>query len=142
IVPRVSLIAHAGFNRLSSGITANHYGSFFAPGLAFTFQHSLSEKAAIGYNLGVEWGDTKEPPVWIYTLAYGLDIAENWYTYLEIFGAAKKNELPIHSFDGGLAYYLNTNVKLDLSGGFGLNAIAPKNYIALGFSFRVKTGKK
>jgi hypothetical protein len=119
-----------------------HYGSFFAPSLVLTFQNSLSEKAAIGYNLGVEWEDTKEPPAWIYTLAYGSNIGEKWYSYLEIFGSARKNELPQHTIDGGIAYFINNNVKIDLSAGFGLNSVTPKNYIAVGFSFRVKTRKK
>ena len=142
IRPRISLIGHAGFNRLSSRMTASHYGSFFAPSLVFTFQNSTSENAAIGYNLGVEWEDTKEPPAWIYTLAYGSNIGERWYAYIEVFGAAIKHEPPQHTIDAGIAYWINNNMKVDLSGGFGLNSFTPRNYIAVGFSFRIKTGKK
>jgi hypothetical protein len=31
---------------------------------------------------------------------------------------------------------------VDLSGGFGISKEAPKNYVAVGFSFRIKTKHK
>ena len=142
IIPRISLIGHAGFNRLSSKLSNAHFGSFFSPRLCFTFQNSLSERIAIGYNLGVEWADTNESPVWFYTFAPGFTLGEKWYAYTEAFGSFEKNEKAQHTFDIGVAYYLNDNTKFDLSGGVGIAGSIPNNYIAIGLSFRCNTKKK
>jgi hypothetical protein len=37
---------------------------------------------------------------------------------------------------------LNTDLIIDFSGGFGLTNNAPKNYIALGISYRFSTQQK
>ncbi|MFZ1264433.1 MAG: transporter [Chitinophagaceae bacterium] len=141
LLPRISLIGYTGLNRLSSRKTNAHFGSFFSPGIRFTFQNSLSENAAIGYNFGLEWEDTQEPPTWFYTFAPGFDLGEKWYGYIEAFGFLRKNEAPQHSLDAGIAYYISNNVKIDLSAGFGISKAAPKNYVAVGFSFRCTTKK-
>jgi hypothetical protein len=142
IIPRISLIGQTGFNRLSSRLTNGHYGSFFSPGLSFTFQNSLSDKAALGYNIGVEWEDTQdEPATWFYTFAPGFELGEKWYAYIEVFGFFRKYESPEHILDGGIAYYINENNKVDASAGFRITPSGPKNYVALGFSFRFKVKK-
>jgi hypothetical protein len=62
--------------------------------------------------------------------------------YAEIFGFILKDEAPQHNIDGGIGYYLTNDVKLDVSGGFGISRTSPRNYFALGISFRVNTKKK
>jgi hypothetical protein len=142
IIPRISLIGKTGFNRLSSRLYNPHFGSFFSPGFSFTFQNSLSEHAAIGYNLGVEWDDAKYyPPFWFYTFAPGFELGEKWYAYIEVFGFFRKYESPEHILDGGIAYYINENMKVDASAGFRVSPVGPQNYVALGFSFRFKVKK-
>jgi hypothetical protein len=59
--------------------------------------------------------------------------------YAEAFGFILKNELPQHNLDGGIAYYLTNDLKVDVSGGFGISEASPKNYFALGISFRINT---
>ena len=45
-------------------------------------------------------------------------------------------------FDCGLTYLISNDIIIDLSGGFGISKISPKNYLSLGFSYRFKTTKK
>jgi hypothetical protein len=142
IMPGISLLAHTGFNRLSSKNWFAHNGSFLAPGFSFAFQNSLSDKVGIGYNLGMEWEDTRETPTWIYTLSAGFNIGENWYSYIEVFGSAQKNEAAQHNADAGIAYWITNNLKVDISGGVGISKESPKNYVAVGFSFRCNTNRK
>ena len=87
------------------------------------------------------WERFGEDPAYIYTLTTGFNLAEKWYAYIEAFGSVWKKEKPEHSVDGGVAYYINDNFKIDLSAGFGINEKAQDNYIAIGASFRFKTGK-
>jgi hypothetical protein len=135
--PKTSLIAHYDFSRLRSIYKDTTDGANFR----FTMQHTLSEKMALGYNVGMEWGRFGEPPAYIYTFAPGIDISDKWYAYIELFGFIRKNEKPENSIDGGVAYYVTNNFKLDISSGFGISKAAPDWYIAIGGSIRFKTGK-
>lgn len=137
IIPQISLIAHTGCNRLGSRFT-NRHGSFFSPNFRFVLQNSITENFAIGYNFGAEWEDTHEPPVWLYTFAPGLNLGEKWYAYIEAFGFFFKDYAPAHSFDAGIAYYINDNIKADVSAGVGISKAAPDNYVSIGLSFRFK----
>src|SRR5690349_198370 len=65
IRPRISLITHLSFNKLASEVARN--GTFLSANFRFTFQNSITENFAIGYNLGMEWEDFNEPPVYAYT---------------------------------------------------------------------------
>lgn len=139
LVPKTSVIAHLGMASMaSSAFRTDH----LAPSFRFTMQNSITENIDIGYNLGAEWDGFSSTPAWIYTFAPGFNIGKKWYSYLEAFGSVRKNEKPQHSLDAGLAYYINNDLKIDISGGFGLSAEAPKNYIAIGGSFRFNTKSK
>ncbi len=109
-----------------------------SPNFRFTLQNSISENITIGYNIGAEWDGEKTGPTYIYTLSPGFNFAKKWYAYIEAFGGIKKHELSQHNIDGGLAYYISKNYKIDISSGFGITKAAPEWYIALGFSARFK----
>ncbi len=139
LLPKTSLIAHMGIP------TIGHPAfkiSKWAPNFRFTFQNTLSEQAALGYNFGAEWDGVSNTPDWIYTFAPGLNIGKNGYAYVEAYGSVRSGELPQHSIAGGVAYYLSDDLKIDLSGSYGLTEAATDHYIAIGFSFRAPTRKK
>ena len=139
LLPKTSVIVHLGIPTLSSrSFKTDH----LSPSFRFTFQHSLTDNIGLGYNLGAEWDGYSDTPSWLYTFAPGFNLGKKWYAYLEAFGFIRKNEAPQHNLDAGLAYFISNNVKVDLSGGLGISASAPKNYVAVGFSFRVNTAKK
>jgi Putative MetA-pathway of phenol degradation len=140
IIPEISLLAHTGFNRIASEFGRG--GSFFSPSFSFAFQNPITENFAIGYNFGAEWDNTYDSPTWLYTLSPGFNLGEKWYAYIEAFGFFRKNEPPEHLLDGGVSYCINSNMKVDASAGFGISPAAPKNYLAIGFSFRCNTRHK
>jgi len=133
LLPKTSLIFNLG---LPSVASKNFKADHLAPSFRFTMQNALSNNIALGYNLGAEWDGFSKIPIWLYTFAPGFDIGKKWYVYLEAFGFIRHNEKPQHSLDAGIAYYINNDVKIDLSGGFGISDSSPKNYIAIGGSFR------
>jgi len=137
LLPKTSLIFHMAIPKLAGKTFRNDK---WAPNFRFTMQHSLSENIGLGYNLGAEWDGYSSTPYWIYTIAPGFNLGKKWYGYIEAYGAVRKGDAPQHGVDGGLAYYVNDNVKLDISGGF--NIINSPNYMALGCSFRFNTTKK
>lgn len=136
IFPKTSLLLHLGIPALSSKA---FHSDHLAPSFKLLLQKSLTNFLGLGSNLGAEWDGFTPTPVWLYTFSPGFTMGKNWYAYIEAFGFIQKNELPQHSIDGGLAYYINNNIKIDISSGFGLTKATPKNYVAIGFSFRFKT---
>ncbi len=140
LLPKTSLIAHSS---LLSTTQDGKDGTKHNLGLnyRFTFQNTISKKISLGYNLGMEIDDFNEKPIYIYTLTTGFEIGKKWYAYVESFGSIIQNEAPQNSLDGGFAYYVNNNFKLDISAGIGISNAAPRNYVAVGFSFRFDTDK-
>jgi hypothetical protein len=138
--PRISLITHLSFNKLASETARN--GTFLSANFRFTFQNSLSDNIAIGYNLGMEWEDFHEPPAYAYTFSSGFDLGDKWDTYIEAFGFLIKDSPDQHSLDAGIAYYINDNLKADASAGVGLNKYTPDHYFGIGVSWRYKIKKK
>lgn len=137
LLPKTSLIFHLAIPKLAS--KKFRYDKW-APNFRFTMQHSLSDNIGLGYNLGAEWDGFSQKPYWIYTIAPGFNLGKKWYGYIEAYGAVRRYEAPQHGIDGGLAYYVNDNVKLDISGGFSL--INSPVYVALGGSFRFAAARK
>lgn len=130
--PKTSLIVHLGFPFAASNPDKEQ--NLF-PSYRFSFQHTISKVVGLGYNIGSEWDGFENRAVWLYTLASGFNFGEKWYGYFEVFGF--KEDVWQHAVDGGFAYYVNSNAKLDLSTGFGLRNDVLKNYVSLGFSIRI-----
>ena len=139
LTPKTSLIAHVGIPEIGQPAFKI---SKWAPNFRFTFQNTLSEQAALGYNFGAEWDGASNTPDWIYTFAPGINVGENGYAYVEAYGSVRKGSSPKHSLAGGVAYYLSDDTKLDFSGSYGLTKAATDFYLAIGFSFRAPTATK
>lgn len=133
VVPTTSLIAHVCLPFTSAQYDGQQK---IFPTFRFVFQNSLTKNLGLGYNLGGEWNGYDGTPAWIYTFSPNFNIGKKWYAYIEAFGSLFRNKWQ-HALDGGFAYYISNDTKIDLSGGFGLGSSQLKNYISIGFSFRV-----
>ena len=129
IMPKTSLIFHFALPKFAS---KSFQSNKVAPNFRFVMQNTLSKTLGLGYNIGAEWDGFTNTPTWIYTFAPGFTLSKKWYGYIEVFGFINKNECPQHSIDGGLGYFLNDNIKLDVSSGFGISKAAPNWYFSLG----------
>lgn len=138
LLPTTSFIFHFGIPAFSS---AKFKPDKIAPNFRFTMQHTLSANVSLGYNLGCEWDGFTNNPAYVYTITAGYNPAKKWYTYIEAFGVFKKQILPEHNLDAGLAYYISDNFKTDISSGFGISKAAPTWYVAIGFSARFNLKK-
>ena len=135
IIPYTSLIAHIGFPEAAS---SQYRANYYYPEFRFTMQHTISEKQSLSYNLGAEWNGVDKKPTFIYTLTSGYSLTETIGAYIEFYGFVPQIGKADHRFDIGGTYLFNDNHQLDVSGGFGLSAISPEYYFALGYSFRFK----
>ncbi len=137
-MPKISLLLHLAIPGLSS---KNFKINKAAPKFRFSMQHTLTDQIGLGYNLGAEWDGYNNQPTLIYTFAPGFNLNEKWYGYFEAYGFISRAETAQHNLDGGIAYYVNDNTKLDISSGFGISKTAPDWYFAIGASIRFKTGQ-
>lgn len=135
--PKTSLIFHMGLPFVASD---PDWSRELFPSFRFTLQNTLSEKFGLGYNVGSEWNGYENKAIWLYTFSPNFSFGKRWYSYVEIFGFREDGWQ--HAVDGGLAYYISNDVKLDLSGGVGLKDNPLRNYIAVGLSFRVPVSPK
>ena len=131
ILPKTSLLFHFGIPGLATYTDKLLFNS------RLSMQHTLTKNISLGYNLGVEFDGTSDDPNFIYTFSPGINIDEKWYAYVEAFGTLQKQSE--HNIDGGFAYFINDNFKMDISGGFGLTSNAPKYYTSIGASIRFNT---
>jgi hypothetical protein len=138
MLPKTSLLFHVAIPGLAS---EKFKADKLAPNFRFSMQHTINKLIGIGYNLGAAWDGFSKDPAWVYTLSPGFNISEKWYGYIEVFGSVSKENEPEHNVDGGFAYYVSRDFKIDLSSGFGISREAPDWYIAIGASFRFKPVK-
>lgn len=140
IRPKTSFIAHYHLNHLRTIFKDTLDGGDFR----FAMLHTLSKTLLIRYNIGMEWKYFISNPYYVYSFSPGFNIGEKWFAYIELFGSFRKPKKydPENSFDFGIAYYINDNLKVDASAGLGLSKRAPDNFYAVGASFRFRTSKK
>jgi hypothetical protein len=137
-IPKTSFIGHLTVPKLASKEFSVNY---YAPSFRFTMQHTLSDRFTLAYNLGAEWDGETPEPTFIYTLTTGFSITKKLGCYVESYGFSPQTQQPDHRLDGGFTYLISNNAMIDISGGLGLTANAPKYFASLGFSFRFKTKK-
>jgi hypothetical protein len=139
ILPKTSVLAHLG---LPFASTSPDKDQSVFPSIRLSMQHTLTKTIGLGYNAGAEWDGYTSTPVWLYTFSPNFTIGKRWYAYVEAFGFLSKLQHPQHNVDAGIAYYVSNNVKIDLSAGKGVSKHPTfKNYVAIGFSFRLPVGK-
>lgn len=131
--PKASIIAHVGLPFFTG---QNFQPKMWETSARFTFQHTVSDVISISSNWEMKWFYNSLSPAFGYTFAPGFNLSKRWYFYLELFGFVGNAHLPDHNVDGGIAFLINQNIKIDFSAGAGLSKAAMRNYMSLGFSCR------
>lgn len=116
------------------------------PTVRLAFANGLSERVALGYNVGVAVssapngaGGTATFVDALYTLAFGFALAPGVGAFAESFGT-----LPVsgdvgsqHALDGGFTVLVSDNLQFDMSGGVGLNRAADDWFLGAGVALRI-----
>lgn len=135
-LPRTALITHYHWDNLNRDESERNQLMHSVGDAVLTFQNDFGKGYGIGYNFGAEF-HTNGSLEGIYRIAPNMNLGQNGYAYVEIFGRVPFSMNVDHWVDGGLAYYLSDDVKLDCSIG---KSVSNKSdwYGALGISFRFK----
>lgn len=134
--PRTSVIVHYNWDHQNRDFSEKNLRGHSIGDVVFTMQNDLNDRCGIGYNIGTELHSNGSFEG-IYRVAPNVLIGKKGYAYVEVFGRFPASEFADHSYDAGFAYYLNDDVKLDVSA--GQSFLHPEDhYVAIGLSFRLR----
>lgn len=135
-IPRSAVIVQYHVNNQNRDASELNDSPHSLGEVVFTMQNSLGGPFGVGYNFGSEL-HSNGAMEGIIRIAPNMNIGKNGYAYVEFFGRLPKTTLTDTWVDGGLAYYVSDDLKLDVSIGKSLNE-SQLWYAALGLSFRFK----
>ncbi len=138
-IPRTSVIVHYNWDHQNRDFSEKNLRGHSIGDVVFTMQNDFNERSGIGYNIGTEMHSNGSFEG-IYRVAPNVLIGKRGYAYVEVFGRFPASEFADHSYDAGFAYYVNDDLKLDISA--GQSFLHPEvQYIAIGLSFRLRIAR-
>ena len=134
--PRTSVIVHYNWDHDNRDFSEKNLRGHSIGEVVFTMQNDFNNRSGIGYNIGTEMHSNGSFEG-IYRVAPNVLIGKKGYAYAEVFGRFPASEFADHSYDAGFAYYVNEDLKLDISA--GQSFLHPEDhYVAIGLSFRFR----
>ena len=124
----ISLLSHA---IIPSG--GNEEASKVAYTNRLLLAHPVTDKIALGYNLGYNYFDKENSSI-SYTLSAAFSLTDKIGFFAEVYGDKLNKEDFSNRYDNGFTYLLKPNLQLDFSFGTGLDK--KYNFYSLGFSWR------
>lgn len=121
---------------------ADDFGSSkLQPSLTLSLAKDISEKLAIGVNLGVSDLDGGDGSITELSASasLGISLTEKLGMFLEYFGFyySDADGKDIHYFDAGFTYLVNPTFQLDIRAGKQLNKESSAFFIGIGAAFRL-----
>lgn len=104
-----------------------------APDFRFSLAHTLSERFALGYNLGMEWDGDGGDANFIYTISLGAGLFGPVSGFVELFGETQGQ---LAKFDYGFTVLVSPDIQFDISHGFDLGGIDNHRFLSAGVSLR------
>ena len=131
--PEIGLIGHIFLPFTAS---SDFKPEFTAADFRFSFNHTLSERSGIAYNLGGQLGGESAEFAYIYTLAYGYSITDKLGAYVEVYGDLPEDSSANHFWDAGLTYAIAPLIQLDATVGQSITE-GQDILLSAGVSFRI-----
>lgn len=103
----------------------------------FAFNHTLSDRSGLAYNLGARI-DADDPELkYIYTIAYGYSLSNKIGAYVEIYGDFPEDSSANHLWDAGFTYLANPDLQFDVTFGSGFTD-GQNLLLSTGLSYRFR----
>ncbi|WP_165958061.1 transporter [Segetibacter sp. 3557_3] len=133
VFPHSSLIVQLGFPKAAS---KDFQADKIFPVVRLNMENRIADLFEIEYNVAAEWDGSSDKPSWLYVIGPHIALSQNWQLFAETFGSLHENKKPEISVDAGMLYWVSKNIVLDLTTGFGLSRVSPRNFIDGGVCFR------
>ncbi|BAO54995.1 transporter [Nonlabens marinus] len=103
----------------------------------FAFNHTLSDRSGLAYNLGARI-DADDPELkYLYTIAYGYSLSDKIGTYVEVYGDFPEDSSANHLWDAGFTYLANDDLQFDVTFGSGFTD-GQNLLLSAGLSYRFR----
>ncbi len=133
-MPQMALLGHLSLPFTAS---SDYKPENTAMDFRFAFNHTLSDRSGIAYNLGARL-DADDPELkYLYTVSYGYGISDRIGTYIEIYGDFPEGSSANHLWDAGFTYLANDDLQFDVTFGSGL-ADGQNLLLSAGLSYRIR----
>lgn len=131
--PEIGLIGHLFLPFTAAKEVRPQYTS---ADFRFAFNHTLSEKSGLAYNVGAQWESDDPEIAYIYTLAYGYSFTDKFGTYVELYGDFPEDSRANHFWDAGVTYLVSPLMQLDATIGQSITD-GQDILVSVGLSFRI-----
>ena len=138
ILPAISALSHFSYGKWASKAYQSNQWSY---DFRLLFNHTLSEKFTLGYNVGGEWDFDGEELKKLYTLSLSYAVDDKFACFFETYGFYNSMDRADNRLDFGFTYLVSKNFQLDASSGLGLSATSPDYFISAGISYRFNVSK-
>jgi hypothetical protein len=132
--PSIALLGMVGIPSTSS---VDFYNRRLPIEFRTLFANTISGKIKLQYNAGLKWEGEDRSTKWMYSVSPVFKISDNFNLFVEEYAYLKKTGSAQHYLDGGLEFFPNRSLMLDLSGGVGLSDLSSSYFVAAGVSFRL-----
>ncbi|TVZ52862.1 transporter [Dokdonia sp. Hel_I_53] len=137
-MPEVGLIGHLFLPFTAS---SDYKPEYTSADFRFAFNHTLSEKSGLAYNIGGQYGGDSPELAYIYTIAYGYALTDQLGMYVELYGDLPEDSRANHFWDAGLTYAVAPLVQLDATIGRSITE-GQDLLLSAGVSFRIDKNKQ
>ncbi len=136
--PEIGLIGHLFLPFTAS---SDYKPEYTSADFRFAFNHTLSDKSGLAYNIGGQYGADSPELAYIYTIAYGYGITEKIGLYAEIYGDFPEDNRANHFWDAGVTYAIAPLAQLDATIGKSITK-GQDLLVSAGLSFRIDKNNK
>lgn len=137
-IPQIGLLTHL---RLPFTAVSEFKSENTSVELIFAFNHTLTDRSGIGYNLGTRTGSDGSLE-YIYSVSYGHSITDTIGVYGELYGFFPESDQAGHLWDAGMTYLVNNNLQLDATIGTGFQSSNTNQELLFSFGFSYRILKK
>jgi hypothetical protein len=113
IIPKTALLVNLTLPKTGK---EEYRSANLAPSVYLLFQNSISDKLALGYNIGLEWDGETSKPTTFYAVNLGYSFTDKFSVFVEHYGYLISGANTFY-FDGGIAYLLTNKLQLDTYAG-------------------------
>lgn len=131
--PSIGLQANLGLPYLSDDFKRD----YIAPKLILVTGQNITDKLGLTTNSGVAWNGFNDTRTYFYVLNLSYSITSKFGVFAENYGTIVSGNFDT-KFDGGFDYFINNDLKLDLTAGYDKNEFVNEFFVSLGVSWRTK----
>lgn len=133
-MPKMALIGHLNLP-FSAG--ADYIPENTGMDFRFSFDHTLTDRSGIAYNLGAKLDAGTPHLAYLYTISYGHDLTSKIGFYAELYGDFPEDSQANHLWDAGFTYLANDDLQFDLTFGSGITD-GQNLLLSAGLSYRIR----